>query len=205
MSRTLVGLTVAAIFAAGLIAVPACYGQHGQPRESLKIGDAAVDWGKLPAADGESYSLADIDAKLVAVVFGCHHCPVYVAYEDRLKELQADYKDKGVAVVVVNPNVMWGDDTLDHLKKRAKEKEYNFLYINDASQESGHKFGGKVTPHVFLLDADRKVRYIGGVDDSQNPANVKEKHLRNAIDALLEGNDPPQTETRAFGCTIKYK
>jgi peroxiredoxin len=205
MRRHRVGVIALAMFASAMFAVTACYGQHGQPRESLKIGDKAVEWGSLPATDGKSYSLADIDAKLVAVVFGCHHCPVHVAYEDRLKEIQADYKDKGVAVVVINPNALWGDEQLDRMKKRAEEKEYNFPYINDQSQESGHKWGGRVTPHVFLIDQDRKVRYIGGVDDSQNPANVKEKHLRNALDALLKGEEPPQTETRAFGCTIKYK
>ena len=176
-------------------------GEHGKPRESLSIGDKAPDWGKLPATDGNSYSMADIDAKLLVVIFACHHCPTVRSYEDRIKEVQADYKDKDVAVVVLNPNGIY---PLSRMKDQAKEREYNFLYIIDESKESGHKYGARVTPHVFLLDADRKVRYIGGVDDSQNPDNVKEKHLRNALDALLEGKDPPRTEAPAFGCTVKY-
>ncbi len=204
MKRRSMGLTVLSLLAVGVFVVNTCHGQHGQPRESLKIGDKGVEWGSLPATDGSNYRLADIDAKLVVVVFGCHHCPVHVAYEERLKEIQADYEGKDVAVVVLNPNNMWDEDTMERMKKRAAEKEYNFVYINDASQESGHKYGARVTPHIFLLDADRVVRYIGGVDDSQNPANVKEHHLRNALDALLAGQDPPRTETRAFGCTVKY-
>ncbi|TVS20107.1 MAG: thioredoxin family protein [Planctomycetaceae bacterium] len=204
MFRRSVRLAALTLMASGVLLANNGYGQHGQPRESLKIGDQAVEWGSLPATDGSHYRLADIDSKLVVVVFGCHHCPVHVAYEERLKKIQDDYKDKDVAVIVLNPNNMWGEDTLDRMKKRAAEKEYNFVYINDASQESGHKYGARVTPHIFVLDADRVVRYIGGIDDSQNPANVKQHHLRNALDALLDGQDPPRTETRAFGCTVKY-
>ncbi len=185
--------------------VTACEAQHGQPHEEVAVGEKAPEWNNLPGVDGNEHSLADLEARLVAVVFSCHHCPVYVAYEERLNQLQADYDKEDVLVVALNPNNIWGEDTLDHMKARAEELEYNFLYVHDASQDSGHQYGARVTPHVFLLDDERVVRYIGAIDDSQNPANVQTTFLRDAIDALLAGEDPPLAETKAFGCTVKYE
>ncbi len=191
---------VAAVLAVSPIA--ACQAaEHGRPRESLSIGETAPDWGKLPATDGKSYSMADLDAAWLVVAFACHHCPTVVAYEDRIKEIQADYQKRGVQVVVLNPNGIY---PLSRMKDRAEEKEYNFLYIIDESKESGHRYGATNTPHIFVLDENRVVRYKGAVDDSPNPANVQVQYLRNALDALLEGNDPPTAETRAVGCTVKY-
>ncbi len=190
--------------ALGLVAstiVCASTGQHGRPRESLSIGDKAPDWGSLPATDGQSYRMADLDSKLLAVIFACHHCPTVVAYEDRIMQLQEDYKDKGVQVVVLNPNGIY---PLSRMRDRAEEKGYNFLYIMDESKESGHRFGARNTPHVFLLDQDRVLRYQGSVDDNMNPAAVQQHFVRAALDALLAGNDPPITETNPIGCTVKY-
>jgi hypothetical protein len=175
--------------------------EHGKPRESLNIGDKAPDWGSLPSTDGKSYRMADLDSKILAVVFACHHCPTVVAYEDRIKQLQADYQDKGVQVVVLNPNGIY---PLSRMKDRAEEKEYNFLYIMDESKESGHKYGARNTPHVFLLDQDRVLRYKGAIDDNMNPANVQQHYVRAALDALLAGNKPQVAETNPIGCTVKY-
>jgi peroxiredoxin len=175
--------------------------EHGKPRQSLNVGDKAPDWGSLPATDGQSYRMADLDSKLLAVIFACHHCPTVVAYEDRIKQLQSDYQEKGVRVVVLNPNGIY---PLRRMKDRAEEKDYNFLYIMDESKESGHKFGAQNTPHVFLLDQDRVLRYKGAVDDNMNPANVQQHYVRMALDALLQGNAPPITETNPIGCTVKY-
>jgi alkyl hydroperoxide reductase subunit AhpC len=202
MSRKLVCWNTPLVLVVVVLGTTAGYGgQDGQPRESLNIGDKAPDWGKLPSIDGKSYRMADLDSKLLAVVFACHHCPTVVAYEDRIKQLQTDYKNRGVQVVVLNPNAIY---SLQRMKDRAEEKEYNFLYIMDESQESGHKFGARNTPHVFLLDEKRVVRYMGAVDDSQNEANVKQHYVRAALDAVLAGNDPPVTKTNPTGCTVKY-
>lgn len=182
--------------------VVACFGaQDGQPRQSLKIGDQAPGWGKLEATDGKSYELSDFDAPVLVVVFACHHCPTVQAYEDRIVKLQADYKDKGVQLVVINPNNIY---PLPRMKDRVKEKGYNFPYLIDASHEAGHIYGATNTPHFFVLDADRKVRYMGALDDHMHAEHAKKHHVREAIDALLAGNDPPVTKTNPVGCTVKY-
>ncbi len=171
----------------------------------LKIGDAAPAWSGITGVDDKEHGLADYKkAKLIVLVFTCNHCPVAVAYEDRLVALQKDYKAKGVQVVAVNVNNI-PDDRLDAMKTRAKDKGFNFPYIYDSSQKMGHDYGATVTPHVFVLDKDRKVVYMGAVDESQNAKRAKNHYLRDALDALLEGKEPPKTVTQQFGCTIKYE
>jgi peroxiredoxin len=170
----------------------------------LSVGDAAPDWSGIVGIDDKEHGLSDFkDAKLVVLVFTCNHCPVAVAYQDRLVALQKDYQDKGVQVVAVNVNNVPAD-RLEPMKKRAKEKGFNFPYLYDSTQKMGLDYGATVTPHVFVLDKTRKVAYVGAVDDSQNPDKVKTPHLRNAIDALLDGKEPPKTTTQQFGCSIQY-
>ncbi|GAB6166047.1 hypothetical protein JCM19992_20470 [Thermostilla marina] len=173
--------------------------------EGVKVGDPAPNWKGIIGIDDKEHSLAEYkNAKVVVVVFTCNHCPVAKAYEDRLIALQADYKDKGVQVVAINVNNLPAD-RLDQMKARAKEKGFNFPYLYDSSQKIGHAFGATVTPHVFVLDANRKVAYIGAVDDNMDPKKVKTPYLRNAIDALLAGKTPDPAQTKPFGCGIKYE
>jgi len=172
--------------------------------EGVKVGDPAPKWSGIIGVDDKKHGLDEYaKAKLVAVVFTCNHCPIAVLYEDRLVELQKDYRSKGVRVVAVNVNTI-PDDRLEKMKERAKAKKFNFPYLYDESQKMGHDYGAKVTPHVFLLDKDRKVAYIGAVDDNNNAKKVKVKFARDALDALLEGHQPPKTQTEARGCTVKY-
>ncbi len=172
---------------------------------ALDIGDAAPDFQKIIGIDDNEHSLSDYgDAKLIVLVFTCNHCPVAVAYEDRLVQLQADYKDKGVQVIAVNVNNIPAD-RLDKMKERAEQKGFNFPYIYDSSQKMGHDYGATVTPHVFVLDQDRNIAYMGSVDDSQKPDRIQKHYLRDALDALLAGNAPPEAVTRQFGCSIKYE
>jgi len=172
--------------------------------EGVKVGDPAPKWSGIIGVDDKKHGLDDYaKAKLVVLVFTCNHCPIAVLYEDRLIELQKDYRSKGVRVVAVNVNNI-PDDRLEKMKERAKSKKFNFPYLYDESQKMGHDYGAKVTPHVFLLDKDRKVAYIGAVDDNNNPKAVKVKFVRDALDALLEGHQPPKTQTEARGCTVKY-
>ena len=171
----------------------------------LKIGDAAPNFQEIIGVDGNRHSLADYkDAKLVVVVFTCNHCPVATAYQERLIALQKDYKDKGVQVIAICVNKGAADD-LDAMKKRAESAGFNFPYLYDASQKMGHDYGALVTPHVFLLDKDRKVSYIGAVDDNMQPDKVKDSYLRDALDALLAGAKPPHEQTKAVGCGISYE
>ncbi|GIX02393.1 MAG: hypothetical protein KatS3mg112_1330 [Thermogutta sp.] len=174
-------------------------------QKGVKVGDPAPDWKGIIGVDDKEHSLSDYkDAKLIVLVFTCNHCPVAKAYEDRLIALQKDYKDKGVQVIAVNVNNI-PEDRLDRMKERAKEKGFNFPYIYDSSQKMGHDYGARVTPHVFVLDSERKIAYIGAIDDNMDPAKVKKHYLRDALDALLQGKTPPVAETKAFGCTIKYE
>ena len=170
----------------------------------LEIGNAAPDWSDITGIDGKQHGLADYkDAKLIVLVFTCNHCPVAVAYEDRLIALQKDYKTKGVQVIAICANDRDGD-RLPGMEKRAKDKAFNFPYIYDATQEAARNYGATCTPHVFLLDKDRKLAYTGAVDDSKNPDNVQKPYLRDALDALLAGKEPPQAVTKQFGCSIKW-
>lgn len=171
----------------------------------LKIGDAAPNFAGIIGIDDKEHGLADYQgAKLVVVAFTCNHCPVAVAYEDRLVALQKDYQAKGVQLVAVNVNTI-ADDRLDKMKERAAKKGFNFPYLYDATQKIGRDYGATVTPHVFVLDKDRKIAYVGAVDDNVEPDKVKSPHLRNALDALLAGKRPPQEVTKQFGCGIKYE
>jgi peroxiredoxin len=171
----------------------------------LKIGDAAPNFKDIIGTDSEKHSLTDYkDAGLIVLVFTCNHCPVAQAYEDRLVALQKRYKAKGVQVVAVNVNNI-PEDRLDAMKKRAEQKDFNFPYLYDSTQKMGHDYGATVTPHVFLLDKDRKIAYIGAVDDNMKADKVTKSHLRNALDALLLDKKPAKAVTKQFGCSIKYE
>lgn len=176
------------------------------PKKSgVAIGDVAPDFNGLVGIDDAKHSLADYkDAKLLVLAFICNHCPVAEAYEDRLVALQKDYQSKGVQLIAVNVNNV-PEDRLDPMKVRAKKKGFNFPYLYDATQKIGHDYDAKVTPHVFVLDKDRKVAYMGAIDDSGKANKVKKEYLRDALDALLEGRQPTEPVTRQFGCSIKYE
>jgi peroxiredoxin len=171
----------------------------------LKIGDTAPNWNGIIGTDDKTHSLSDYkDAKLVVVVFTCNHCPVAQAYQDRLIAMQKDYQSKGVQLVAVNVNNI-PEDKFEKMKERAKAKAFNFPYLYDATQKIGRDYGATVTPHVFLLDKNRKTAYIGAVDDNMKPADVKKQYLRDAIEALLAGSEPPKTNAKPMGCAIQYE
>lgn len=171
----------------------------------LTIGQAAPDFKDIIGTDDKPHSLADYaDAKLVVVVFTCNHCPVAKAFEDRLVALQKDYGPKGVQLLAVNVNNL-PEDKLDKMKERAKEKKFNFPYLYDSTQKIGRDYGAKVTPHVFVLDKNRKIAYMGAIEDKIAEKEVKERYLRSALDALLDGKKPDKQTTQQYGCSIKYE
>lgn len=163
----------------------------------------------LPATDGKTYSLETFaDKKALIIIFSCNHCPYVQAYEDRMIALQADYAARGVQIVAINSNedTHHPEDSFENMKQRAAEKKFNFPYLRDASQETAHRYGATHTPHVFLFDEFRNLRYTGKIDDDwKNPANVQRRFLREALDAILDGKTAPEAETYAIGCTIKWK
>jgi peroxiredoxin len=188
-----------------LAAVIALSAALGQSARALDVGDAAPDWTGIIGTDDQEHSLAELKkAKLVVLVFTCNHCPVAKAYEERLVALQKDYQTKGVRVVAVNVNKMPAD-RLDKMKERAEEKGFNFAYLYDETQKIGRDYGAVTTPHVFLLDKDRKIAYMGAIDDNKKAEAVTVHYLRDAADALLAGKEPAEPVTKQFGCGIKYE
>ena len=171
-------------------------------------GDKATDF-KLKSVDGKMYSMSDYkDAKGFIVVFTCNHCPFAVKYEDRVIELAKKYKSKGYILLAINPNdpAAAPDDSFDKMKVRAKEKGFTFPYLFDEGQKIYPQYGATKTPHVFLLDKNLIVKYIGAIDDNVEDASaVKEKFLENAIAALEKGQEPEVPLTKAIGCSIKVK
>ena len=145
------------------------------------------------------------DAKGYVVIFTCNHCPFSKKYEQRIIDLQTKYEPQGYPVVAINPNdpSVFKADSFENMKVRAKEKGFNFLYLFDEGQKIFPQYGARKTPHVFLLDNNREVKYIGGIDNSPKESKVTKHFLADAIEALKEGKLPEPAITKAIGCGIK--
>lgn len=174
-----------------------------------KVGDIATDF-SLVNIDNEVVSLANYtDAKGFIVIFTCNTCPYSVAYEDRIVALDKKYAPKGYPVIAINPNdpAAKSGESLSDMKTRAAEKGFTFPYLQDKGQHIYPKYGATKTPHVFILqkqEIGNVVQYIGAIDDSsRNPDAVKEYYVADAVEALLNGNTPKVTSTKAIGCSIK--
>jgi len=177
----------------------------GQFNKKLNIGDVAPVFKDLEATDGNKYSLDSFKDKDVLVVcITCNHCPVAVAYEDRIIGFVKKHagKDSKVGFVAINVNNLEADK-LPKMKERANEKGFNFVYAYDPSQKIGRDLGASVTPEFFVLGKDRKVIYMGAMDDSQSSPKVN--YLEAAVEAALKGETPKTKETRARGCSVKYE
>ncbi len=176
---------------------------------TLQIGESAPDFSNLPGVDGKGYSLSDFrDAELLIVVFSCNHCPYVVGSEDRMNALYADYSPKGVAMIAINSNETDNHptDTLEHMVQRAEEGHFQFPYVRDESQEVALSYGALRTPHYYVFDSQRKLRYTGRMDDNPRTTGEEITHeLRDALDALLEHRTPPVPVTNPMGCNVKWK
>jgi peroxiredoxin len=185
----------------------AAVAEAGQYNPVLNIGDPAPAWNDLPGVDGKRHSLEDLkDRDVVVVAFTCNSCPVAVDYEDRLIELAKKYAGPmgSVAVVAINVNRIPAD-RLPKMVERANEKKFPFPYLYDESQQIARDYGATFTPEFFVLDRDRKIAFMGGMDDDSNPAQVKTKYLEPAIDAVLAKTKPATAEALARGCLIRYE
>jgi len=183
---------------------------------TLQIGAAAPDF-QLPGVDGKVHKLADFaGADVLVVIFTCNHCPTAQAYEARIKKLVEDYKGKSVSVVAISPNDPLAvrldelgytdlNDALEDMKVRARDAAFNFPYLYDGdTQAASRAYGAVATPHVFVFDSERTLRYQGRFDDSEKPNNIKRHDTRNAIEALLAGREVPVPTTQPFGCSVKW-
>ena len=176
--------------------------------KGYQVGDTATDF-KLLGVDGKTHSLASQEnANGYIVIFTCNHCPFSKMYEDRIMALQTEFGPKGYPVIAINPNDPAAEpaDSYDKMKERAKEKGFNFVYLFDKGQKIYPKYGATRTPHAFLLDKNRVVKYIGAIDDNARDANaVQEKFLANAVNAHISGKKISPETTKAIGCSIKTK
>ena len=191
-------------------------GRSAEKGGTLAIGERAPDF-NLPGVDGRRYTLGDFSrADVLVIIFTCNHCPTAQAYEERMKRLAADYRNKGVALVAISPNdpqavrldeLGYSDmsDSFEEMKIRAEDMNYNFPYLYDGDEQKvSRAYGPQRTPHVFIFDKRRALRYEGRIDDSEKPERVRVRDARRAIDALLAGRNVPQAKTRTIGCSIKW-
>jgi thiol-disulfide isomerase/thioredoxin len=205
-------LALTALLAAGLSFAA---GDNAHP--TLGIGSPAPDF-SLPGIDGKTHTLAEYaSSQVLVIIFTCDHCPTAQLYETRIKKLVSDYAGKSVAFVAIEPNdpdavrldeLGYTDvsDSFEEMKIRAEYRHFNFPYLYDgATQAVANAYGPKATPHVFIFDAQRKLRFEGRIDNSQRESLVKTQDTRNAIDALLAGQPVKVAHTGVFGCSTKWK
>ncbi len=198
-----------------LLLASVAWGQTNHP--ILAVGSPAPDF-SLPGVDGKIHRLADFAASpVLVVVFTCNHCPIAQMYEQRIQQLETDYRDRGVAVVAIQPNDPKAirideldssdtSDSLDEMKIRVAYKHLRYPYLYDGETQSVTRaYGPQATPHVFIFDRDRKLRYEGRMDNSYRKEMVNTQDARNAVDELLANREVPVKHTGVFGCSTKWQ
>src|SRR5688572_7483844 len=194
-----------------------CFPHIKEVPKTLAIGSSAPDF-SLKGIDNKTYTLASFSKyNILVIIFTCNHCPTAQAYEDRIIQLAKDYTSKNVGIVAISPNdpstvrldeLGYTDmsDSFEEMKQRAKQKKFNFPYLYDGNTQTMSKaYGPVVTPHVFIFDNKRKLRYQGRIDDVEKPSKTPNHFdTRNAIEELLQNKDVTTKTTKVFGCSIKW-
>jgi thiol-disulfide isomerase/thioredoxin len=194
-----------------------CFAGPPDDPKTLAIGAPAPDF-SLKGIDNKTYTLASFKKyKILVVIFTCNHCPTAQAYEDRIIQLVKTYIPKGVGIVAVNPNdasairldeLGYSDmgDSFEEMKKRAAQKKFNFPYLYDgATQAMSNAYGPATTPHVFIFDSERKLRFQGRIDDVEKPTKTPTHFdTRDAIEELLQNKEVTTKTTKVFGCSVKW-
>jgi peroxiredoxin len=215
MRKSLLAFAVVLLSGVAVLAGPGKYNKVVAP------GDKAPAFAGIQAIAGDKdmmVNLDDLKEDVVVLAFLANHCPFVTKVEDRVIDLTKEYKDKNVrfiAVCVTPPSEYAPEgynkenceqDTMAKIRERVKDKNYNFAYGRDDSQKIGRDYGAVATPTFFVLDKDRKIRYMGALDDSiDDESKVTKKYVRDAVDALLSGKPVEVEETRANGCSIGYR
>ena len=184
--------------------------------ETLKPGSLAPDF-SLPGVDGKTYNLDSFaKARVLVIIFSCNHCPTAQAYEDRIIALANDYSPSGVEVVMISPNSVkalslaelgYSDmgDSFEEMKQRAADKKFPFPYLYDGDrQEAALAYGPVATPHCFVFDSKRILRYVGRIDAGEKPGTGSGEDIRRAVDEVLAGQQVTTPETKVFGCSVKW-
>jgi peroxiredoxin len=181
-------LFLASLFAATLLSA-----------QEFKVGSQVTNF-PLQQLNGAPVSFSTLRGNYSVVMFISAQCPVSNAYNERMNALYQDYSAKGVKFIVINSNVT---ESTDWVTQHAKEHNFGFTVYKDANNVVADKFGATVTPETYVIDPSSTIRYHGSIDDSQTLSRVSTQRLRLALDAVLAGKEPPQVETKAFGCSIK--
>lgn len=190
--------------------------QSAAEPETLKPGSEAPGF-SLPGVDGKTYNLDSFaKARVLVIIFSCNHCPTAQAYEDRIIDLANDYRSSGVEVVMISPNSVkalsyaemgYSDmgDSFEEMKKRAADKKFPFPYLYDGDmQEAALAYGPVATPHCFVFDSKRILRYVGRIDASEKPGTGSGEDIRKAVDEVLDGRQVTTPVTKVFGCSVKW-
>ncbi|HMZ34682.1 MAG TPA: thioredoxin family protein [Chitinophagales bacterium] len=182
-----------------------------QAHHGYHVGDNIADF-SLKNIDGKNVSLANYTkAKGFIIVFTCNHCPYAKAYEDRIIALDKKYAALGYPVIAINPNdaVQYPEDDYASMQQRAKEKGFTFPYLHDETQAVTKTFGAIKTPHIFIVKRENtnlNLKYVGTIDDNWEDASaVTETFVVNAVDELLADKPVSVANTKAVGCSIKWK
>jgi len=174
---------------------------------TLTLGSQASPF-DLPGVDGRKHSLDEYDeAPALAVIWSCNHCPYVQAWEGRMTQIASDYAELGARVVAINSNdaTSHPGDSFEEMKTRAEREGFSFDYLHDEDQSVAQAYGPSRTPEVFLFDRERKLRYHGAIDNSRDDQAVVENYFRDALDAVLDGREPPVSETPPVGCSVKWR
>ncbi len=182
------------------------YCPAGEFNPTHNIGDQVAGWSKLPGTDGREHSMEDLKNRdVLVVVFTCNSCPYAVDYEDRINSLSKMFVESKInaAVVAINSNKVEAD-LPPAMKKRSEEKRFSFAYLFDESQEVCKQFGAVRTPEFFVLNRERRIVYMGALDNNTNPAMVTKKYVEEAVTATLKGEKVATAETAPVGCLIRF-
>jgi peroxiredoxin len=174
---------------------------------SVGLGTEAPQF-DLPGVDGQNHTLDSYaDADVLVLVQSCNHCPYVQAWDQRLNAVARDYADRGVRVVAINSNdaASHPEDSFEEMQKRAAAQGFVFDYLYDEPQAVATELASERTPEVFLFDRNRQLVYHGAIDDSRDEDSVSQQYLRDALDAVLSGQEPVLSETPPVGCTVKWK
>ncbi len=174
----------------------------------VPLGTAAADF-SLPGTDGKVYTLDSFsDKKVLVVIFMCNHCPYVKAVLDRLIAIQNDYADRGVQLIGINPNddSRYPEDSMENMKRLVEEKKIPFPYLRDERQDTARRYDAVCTPDIYVFGPERRLLYRGRIDDNwQDESRVTRRDLRDAIDAVLDGQPVAGEQFPSMGCSIKWK